>query len=68
LRASLANAFLLGVLLDRRVTAQRAWDAAQHLEAPLGDREGSVVADVGLRRFAAVSTTIECWRVPAHIT
>lgn len=37
LRASVANAFVLGVVLDRSVLAPRAWDAAEWINDALGD-------------------------------
>ena len=37
LRASAANEFLLGVMLDRGIQAKRAWSAAQWINDSLGD-------------------------------
>jgi len=41
LRASPANAFLLGVMLDRMVLADQAWDAGEWINDALGDPEDS---------------------------
>ena len=38
-RASSANAFLLGVMLDRSIKAARAWEAAEWINDSLGDPE-----------------------------
>ena len=37
LRPAAANAFLLGVMLDRSIKADRAWEAAQWINDSLGD-------------------------------
>lgn len=51
LSGSVANTFILGVLLDRSVTAAWAWQAAEHIESLLGNPTSPATMWVRLARM-----------------